>query len=98
MKELQASSARMINGTTDGRFLDHPSYDGLLAAAVELDVPIYIHPHLPPPAVQQAYYSGLPEGADRVLGPPAGAGIRRSRSTFCAWCSPARSTSIRSSS
>jgi uncharacterized protein len=29
----------LINGTTEGRFLDHPSYDGLLAAAVELDVP-----------------------------------------------------------
>ena len=38
----------LINGTTDGRFLDHPSFDGLLAAAVELDVPIYIHPHLAP--------------------------------------------------
>ena len=66
VKDLRFVGA-MINGTTDGRFLDHPSYDGLLAAAVELDVPIYIHPHLPPPAVQQAYYSGLPEGADRVL-------------------------------
>jgi len=57
----------LINGTTEGRFLDHPSYDGLLAAAVELDVPIYIHPHLPPPSVQQAYYSGLEPGAERVL-------------------------------
>jgi hypothetical protein len=35
----------LINGTTEGRFLDHPSYDGLLTAAVELHVPIYIHPH-----------------------------------------------------
>ena len=57
----------LINGTTDGRFLDHPSYDALLAAAVALDVPIYIHPHLPPEPVRQAYYSDLPEGADRVL-------------------------------
>src|SRR5258708_32707805 len=57
----------LVNGTADGRFLDHPSYDGLLAAAVELDVPIYIHPHLPPPAVHEIYYSGLPDGADRVL-------------------------------
>jgi predicted TIM-barrel fold metal-dependent hydrolase len=57
----------LINGSTDGRFLDHPSYDGLLAAAVQLDVPIYIHPHLPPDAVRQAYYSGLPEGTGRVL-------------------------------
>jgi predicted TIM-barrel fold metal-dependent hydrolase len=57
----------LVNGTTDGRFLDHPSYDGLLAAAIELDVPIYIHPHLPPEPVRQAYYSGLEYGAGRVL-------------------------------
>ena len=57
----------MINGTTEGRFLDHPSFDGLLAAAVELDVPIYIHPHIPPESVRKAYFSGLPDGADRVL-------------------------------
>jgi uncharacterized protein len=57
----------MVNGTTEGRFLDHPSYDGLLAAAVELDVPIYIHPHIPPESVRQAYFSELPEGAGRVL-------------------------------
>jgi uncharacterized protein len=57
----------LINGTTEGRFLDHPSYDGLLAAAVELDVPIYIHPHLAPEPVRQAYYSDLPTGAARVI-------------------------------
>jgi predicted TIM-barrel fold metal-dependent hydrolase len=58
----------MIHGTTENRCLDHPSYDGLLAAAVELDVRIYIHPNVPMPAVQEIYYSGLPEGADRVVG------------------------------
>jgi predicted TIM-barrel fold metal-dependent hydrolase len=58
----------LINGTTEGRFLDHPSYDSLLAAAVELDVPIYIHPNVPPPVVQEAYYSGLEPGASRVIG------------------------------
>jgi predicted TIM-barrel fold metal-dependent hydrolase len=57
----------MVNGMTEGRFLDHPSYDGLLAAAVELDVPIYIHPHIPPESVRQAYFSDLPPGASRVL-------------------------------
>ena len=65
VKDLKFVGA-MIHGTTDGRFLDHPSYDGLLAAAVELDVPIYIHPHRADAGVQKAYYSGLPEGADRV--------------------------------
>jgi uncharacterized protein len=66
VKELGFVGA-MVNGTTEGHFLDHPSYDGLLAAAVELDVPIYIHPHIPPEPVRRAYFSGLPDGADRVL-------------------------------
>jgi uncharacterized protein len=57
----------LINGTTEGRFLDHPSNDGVLAAAVELDVPIYLHPHLAPEAVRQAYFSNLEPGAGRVL-------------------------------
>ncbi|HEU4380504.1 MAG TPA: amidohydrolase family protein [Hyphomicrobiaceae bacterium] len=57
----------LINGTTEGRFLDHPSYDSLLAAAVDLDVPIYIHPHVAPEAVRQAYYGELPPGSARVL-------------------------------
>ncbi len=57
----------LINGTTEGRFLDHPSYDPLLAAAVELDVPVYIHPHLAPEPVRSAYFSDLEPGAARVL-------------------------------
>jgi uncharacterized protein len=66
VKDLKMVGA-MIHGTTEGRFLDHPSYDGLLAAAVELDVPIYIHPNVPSMDVRQAYYANLPEGADRVV-------------------------------
>ena len=66
VKELRFLGA-LVNGTTEGRFLDHPSYDGLLAAAVELDVPIYIHPHIPPEPVRQAYYSGFEPGVSRVL-------------------------------
>jgi predicted TIM-barrel fold metal-dependent hydrolase len=57
----------LVNGTTDGRFLDDPTYDSLLAAAVDLDVPIYVHPHLAPAAVRQAYYAGLAPGAGGVL-------------------------------
>ena len=66
VKDLKLVGA-MIHGTCEGRFLDHPSYDGLLAAAVELDVPIYIHPSIPVAPVFEAYYSGLPDGADRVI-------------------------------
>jgi predicted TIM-barrel fold metal-dependent hydrolase len=57
----------LVNGTTEGRFLDHPAYDGLLAQAVALDVPIYIHPHLAPEPVREAYFGGLEPGAGRVL-------------------------------
>ena len=66
VKELGFVGA-LINGTTEGRFLDHAGYDGLLAAAVDLDVPIYIHPHLAPEAVRQAYYADLKPGASGVL-------------------------------
>jgi predicted TIM-barrel fold metal-dependent hydrolase len=66
VKELKFLGA-LVNGTTEGRFLDHPSYDDLLAEAVALDVPIYIHPHIPPAPVREAYYSGLEQGASRVI-------------------------------
>ena len=57
----------LINGTCDGRFLDHPGYDALLAAAVDLDVPVYIHPHLAPQPVRETYFGGIEAGAARVL-------------------------------
>jgi uncharacterized protein len=66
VKDLHFVGA-LIGGTTEGRFLDHPSYDVLLTAAEQLDTPIYVHPHLAPEAVRKAYFSDLPTGADRVL-------------------------------
>jgi predicted TIM-barrel fold metal-dependent hydrolase len=66
VKDLKLVGA-MIHGSSDGKFLDHPSFDGLLSAAEEVDMPIYIHPSIPTPNVFEAYYSGLPEGADRVV-------------------------------
>jgi uncharacterized protein len=66
VKELGFLGA-LINGTTDGKFLDDPCYDDLLTQAAKLDVPIYIHPHIPPAPVREAYYSGLEEGASRVI-------------------------------
>jgi uncharacterized protein len=50
----------LINGVTEGRFLDDPRFEPILARAEALDVPIYLHPGLPPRAVYQAYYDGLP--------------------------------------
>jgi predicted TIM-barrel fold metal-dependent hydrolase len=50
----------LINGVTEGRFLDHPDFEPILARAEALDVPIYLHPGLPPRSVYEAYYDGLP--------------------------------------
>jgi uncharacterized protein len=49
----------MIHGQTHGIFLDHPSVRPILAAAVRLDVPIYVHPAPPPTTIFDTYYSGL---------------------------------------
>jgi len=49
----------MVNGSTDGKFLDDPVFEPVLARAEALDVPIYVHPGIPPQAVREAYYGGL---------------------------------------
>ena len=50
----------LINGMTQDRFLDDPRFDPILARAERVDVPIYLHPNLPPQSVREAYYQGLP--------------------------------------
>src|SRR3984957_2093849 len=50
----------LVNGATDGRFLDDPRFEPVLARAEALDVPIYIHPGIPVEPVRNAYYDGLP--------------------------------------
>jgi predicted TIM-barrel fold metal-dependent hydrolase len=47
----------LINGHTNGRYLDEPSFDVLLGRAESLAVPIYIHPTDPPQAVSDVYYA-----------------------------------------
>jgi predicted TIM-barrel fold metal-dependent hydrolase len=49
----------MINGHTNGRFLDDPAFDVLHERAVRLGVPLYLHPAEPVPAVRDAYYQGF---------------------------------------
>jgi uncharacterized protein len=58
----------LVNGITDGVFLDDPRFAPLLARFEALDVPLYIHPALPPPAVRQAYYDRLPGDSGYLLG------------------------------
>ena len=50
----------MVNGTTNGLFLDHPQFTPLFEVAQALDVPIYLHPAPPPKPVMDAYFGGLP--------------------------------------
>ena len=57
----------LINGITDGRFLDDAAFEPILARAEKLDVPIYIHPGLPPMEVRRAYYDGLPLATGDML-------------------------------
>jgi predicted TIM-barrel fold metal-dependent hydrolase len=57
----------LINGSTNGRFLDHPTYGVLLQRAEHLDVPLYLHPNIPERAVFDSYYGGLPEPLGFIL-------------------------------
>ena len=49
----------LTNGIIGKRFLDHPDFEPVLARAEALDVPIYLHPGLPPDEVFQIYYSNM---------------------------------------
>ena len=46
----------MIHGLTNGRFIDDKKFWPIFERAAKLDVPIYLHPSLPHPAVMDAYY------------------------------------------
>ncbi|NML64223.1 amidohydrolase [Hymenobacter sp. RP-2-7] len=50
----------LLNGTTQGKFLDAPEFAPVLAQAEALGVPLYLHPGIPPQPVREAYYSHLP--------------------------------------
>jgi len=58
VKELGLKGA-LINGRPSDAFLDDPRYAPILAALDELNVPLYVHPGLPLPAVQAPYYGGF---------------------------------------
>ncbi len=48
----------MIAGHYHGIPYDDPSFDPLYSKAEELDVPLYLHPSLVDPAIQEKYYKG----------------------------------------
>lgn len=47
----------MVHGLANGEFLDLKKFWPIFARAEKLDVPIYLHPSLPHPAVVAAYYA-----------------------------------------
>jgi hypothetical protein len=51
----------LVNGATDGRYLDHPSFEPLLTKAEVLDVPVYLHPAPSPKQARDMLYGGLPD-------------------------------------
>jgi predicted TIM-barrel fold metal-dependent hydrolase len=50
----------LINGHTNGRYLDEDLFSPILERAQALDVPIYIHPTDPPRAIIDTYYKDCP--------------------------------------
>ena len=57
----------MINGHTNGEFLDDKKYWPIFEAAQGLDVPVYLHPRDVPPAAN-FYFAGFPEIATAACG------------------------------
>jgi predicted TIM-barrel fold metal-dependent hydrolase len=47
----------LINGHTQGRYLDDPAYEGLFGRAEAMGAPIYLHPTTPHPAVMEAWFA-----------------------------------------
>jgi uncharacterized protein len=53
----------VINGHSQGRYLDDPFFDPVLSRAAALEAPIYLHPTIPPAGVIESSYAGF---ADQV--------------------------------
>jgi 2,3-dihydroxybenzoate decarboxylase len=47
----------LINGHSQGRYLDDPAYLGLFGCAEAMEAPIYLHPTTPHPAVMDAWFA-----------------------------------------
>ena len=63
----------LINSHTNGEYLDEPRYWPILEAAAALDVPLYIHPRAPSPAMAAPYRAHTLEHA--IWGFQAEAGL-----------------------
>jgi predicted TIM-barrel fold metal-dependent hydrolase len=62
----------MIHGLTNGKFLDEPEFWPIFERAEALDVPLYMHPSFPDPAVASAYYKHYASAYPEIMGPALG--------------------------
>lgn len=62
----------MIHGLTNGQFIDEPAYWPIFERAQALDVPVYLHPSFPHPAVIDAYYKTYTAEFPWLIGPALG--------------------------
>ena len=67
VKELHFCGA-MVHGSSRGHFLDEPQFWPIFESASALDVPIYLHPCTPQPAVFDTYYKDYPGLGRAALG------------------------------
>jgi 2,3-dihydroxybenzoate decarboxylase len=79
----------LINGQTNGHYLDEDMYLPLWERVQDLDVPVYLHPGELPD--HPAMFAGHPDWTGR-----SGAGRPIPGRMRCGWSSPARSSAFRS--
>ncbi|VCU69028.1 Amidohydrolase [Pigmentiphaga humi] len=58
--ELYGFRGAMLNGHTRGEYLDRQRFWPIFEAAAALDVPLYLHPANPHPAVHEAWFKDYP--------------------------------------
>jgi uncharacterized protein len=63
----QGFKGTLINGHTRGRYLDDKFFSPILERAEALNVPIYLHPTVPPKAVVEASYGGFSPAVTAML-------------------------------
>jgi 2,3-dihydroxybenzoate decarboxylase len=62
-----AFKGALVNGLTNGVFLDDQRFWPIFERAAALDVPLYLHPSIPHPAVVDAYYKDYVEQYPSLL-------------------------------
>jgi len=81
VKQLGLKGA-LINGHTRSSYLDDKKYWVIFEAAQAMDVAVYLHPTMPPPAVMNACYQNYPEIASAAWGFAADTGAHYLRLIF----------------